>query len=74
MEAASPLFVEHLSAHAVRTFEAQQLKGAHSLLRSLLECKNPEDLEEALRNTQAGIMMDITYGYDVKPKDDPFVE
>ncbi|KIJ46878.1 hypothetical protein M422DRAFT_164665 [Sphaerobolus stellatus SS14] len=68
------LFVEHFNASAVRSFEAQQLKGSHALLRSLLAHNEIGDLEEALRNTAAGIMMDITYGYDIKLKDDPFVE
>ncbi|KIJ29089.1 hypothetical protein M422DRAFT_269611 [Sphaerobolus stellatus SS14] len=68
------LFVQHINATTTQSFEGQQLTWSRVLLRSLLEYRDPKDLEESLRHTSAGIIMRIAYGYDLKPKDDPFVE
>lgn len=67
------LFVQHLGAHAVPTFENRLLASSHTLLKGLLHSSSPEEIDKQIRHLVADMMMRITYGYDVKGIDDPFV-
>ncbi|KAG5722656.1 O-methylsterigmatocystin oxidoreductase [Termitomyces sp. T112] len=49
-----------------------QCKEAHALLRSLLE--SPEELIEHLRHNAASVIMNVTYGIQIAPKNDRYIE
>ncbi|KAG6819914.1 hypothetical protein H0H93_007448 [Arthromyces matolae] len=49
-----------------------QRKDAHALLRSLLD--SPQDLIEHLRHNAASVIMNVTYGIQIAPKNDRYVE
>ncbi|KAG6888048.1 hypothetical protein C0995_010909 [Termitomyces sp. Mi166 len=49
-----------------------QRKEAHSLLRSLLD--SPQELIEHLRHNAASVIMNVTYGIQIAPKNDRYIE
>ncbi|KIJ27086.1 hypothetical protein M422DRAFT_236247 [Sphaerobolus stellatus SS14] len=68
------LFVQHLGPSAVLSFHERQLDSAHAMLRLMLNHKTSDNLEESLKYNLSGLIMDVTYGYEVKPENDEFVE
>jgi hypothetical protein len=66
------LFTQHLNLTSAPTFFDKQTTAAHTLLRSLL--RTPTELQAHVRHAAADTILGIAYGYDIKPKDDPFVE
>ncbi|KAI6099756.1 cytochrome P450 [Pisolithus sp. B1] len=54
-----------------KKYEAVQMGKVHQLLVNLLS--TPLDYPDHLATLSAAIIMAITYGYEVAPKDDPFV-
>ncbi|KAF8214432.1 cytochrome P450 [Mycena galopus ATCC 62051] len=59
------------NAKAVRKYEPVELAGTHALLARLLHA--PEDFMCHLRQMAGEIIMDVAYGIDVLPSDDPWV-
>ncbi|KAI6165786.1 cytochrome P450 [Pisolithus thermaeus] len=65
------LFNVAFSKTTAKKYEAVQMGKAHELLVNLLS--TPLDYPDHLATLSAAIIMAITYGYEVAPKDDPFV-
>ncbi|KIJ29092.1 hypothetical protein M422DRAFT_249623 [Sphaerobolus stellatus SS14] len=68
------LLVQHLSPNAVFSFHERQLDAAHAMLRVMLNHESSKNLEESLKYNSSGLILAITYGYEVKPENDEFVE
>ena len=66
------LFTQCLNHGGARLFLHQQVSATHTLLRSLLH--DPTELRGHLKHAAANFILDVTYGYKVKPVNDPFVE
>ncbi|KAJ7618782.1 cytochrome P450 [Roridomyces roridus] len=66
------LFNEHLNINASHNFRPQQRTAAHSLLRRLLH--TPNDFLQHVRLLAGEIIIPITYGLDVQPSNDPYVD
>jgi hypothetical protein len=66
------LFAQYLNPTSARAFFDKQTTAAHTLLRSLLDTAT--EFQAHVRNAAADIILGIVYGYDIEPKDDPFVE
>ncbi|KAI0263954.1 cytochrome P450 [Gloeopeniophorella convolvens] len=56
---------------SVALYRPMQLAKARSLLNRLLEC--PEELQAHIELLQGEIILSMTYGYDVKERDDKFL-
>ncbi|KAI6039884.1 cytochrome P450 [Pisolithus marmoratus] len=54
-----------------KKYEAVQMEKVHQLLVNMLS--TPLDYAKHFATLSGAIIMEITYGYDVVPKDDPFV-
>ncbi|KAI6039882.1 cytochrome P450 [Pisolithus marmoratus] len=65
------MFNVGFSKQKSKKYEAVQMKKAHQLLVNLLS--TPLDYPKHFSPVSAAIIVAITYGYDVAPKDDPFV-
>ncbi|KAJ7644909.1 cytochrome P450 [Roridomyces roridus] len=66
------LFNQQLNINASHSFQPQERFAAHSLLRRLLE--TPNDHMQHLRSMGAETIIPITYGLDIQPSDDPYVD
>ncbi|KAF8650224.1 hypothetical protein AX16_005339, partial [Volvariella volvacea WC 439] len=66
--------IMHQSFHptAVSRFRPQTQKATHELLRRLLD--DPENFFTHVRHMGGEIIMSVTYGIDVQPKDDPYLD
>ncbi|KAJ6580641.1 cytochrome P450 [Mycena capillaripes] len=56
---------------AAKQFHTQELAAAHTLLRRILQ--DPRDVMEHFRHMMGALMMDVTYGIDVRSSDDPYI-
>ncbi|KAI6106858.1 cytochrome P450 [Pisolithus croceorrhizus] len=65
------LFNVAFSKQTCKKYQAVQMKKVHQLLVNLLS--TPLDYSSHFATLSAAIIMAITYGYDVAPKDDPYV-
>ncbi|KIM81633.1 hypothetical protein PILCRDRAFT_821401 [Piloderma croceum F 1598] len=52
-------------------YQPIQIQETHTLLRNLLT--SPSDFSHHIRRSAAAIILNITYGYDVAERDDPYV-
>ncbi|KAF7304880.1 Cytochrome P450 [Mycena kentingensis (nom. inval.)] len=66
------LFHNTFHAGAARSFEPQERAAAHNLLRRLSE--TPQDFMNHIRHMSGQTIMSITYGIDIQPSNDPYVE
>ncbi|KAJ7169194.1 cytochrome P450 [Mycena crocata] len=66
------LFKQAFTPKASLQYQPKQMVAAHTLLRACL--KTPEDFLEHFRQWASEIIMAITYGIDVLPVNDPYVE
>ncbi|KAI6155468.1 cytochrome P450 [Pisolithus tinctorius] len=66
------MFNVAFSKRASEKYKAVQMKKVHQLLGNLLS--TPLDYPKHFATLSAAIIMAITYGYDVAPEDDPFVD
>jgi len=55
-----------------KNFSIVQVAAAHRLLASFLS--DPDRFEEHIKCASADIILGITYGYDIQPPNDPFVD
>ncbi|PPQ79328.1 hypothetical protein CVT25_002558 [Psilocybe cyanescens] len=64
----------HNSFHPVAAtlFQPHLLKATRNLLKRYLDI--PDDIVGNIRNMTRDIILSITYGLDVQPEDDPFIE
>ncbi|KAF8210798.1 cytochrome P450 [Mycena galopus ATCC 62051] len=65
------LLHEAFNVGAVKQFQPQELAATHKLLRGILQ--NPHDIMEHFRHLAGALMMDITYGIDVRYSDDQYI-
>ncbi|KAH9917357.1 cytochrome P450 [Amylocystis lapponica] len=65
-------FYKHFNRSATTASQPIFTKHAQELLRRLLD--TPEEYENHIRHTAGAVILSVTYGLDVKPKDDPFIE
>ncbi|KAF7296433.1 Cytochrome P450 [Mycena chlorophos] len=63
---------DSFNVSAVKQFQPQQTKAAHTLLRGLLQ--DPRDIMSPIRHMAAALIMDVTYGIEVQPKNDPYIQ
>ncbi|KAK7048442.1 cytochrome P450 [Favolaschia claudopus] len=66
------MFHQYFRREAIHTYYPIQLKKIHELLHGLLS--SPEDFVQHIQTLAAANIMAIVYGYDIKSKDDPFVD
>ncbi|KAF7789957.1 hypothetical protein EIP86_000905 [Pleurotus ostreatoroseus] len=66
------VFHQHFNGQAILKYAPQFPRAVHDLLLRLLE--RPEDFMAHLRHSAGAVIMAITYGIDVLPKDDPYVD
>ncbi|KAI6099754.1 cytochrome P450 [Pisolithus sp. B1] len=66
------LFNAAFSKQTCKKYQPVQMKKVHQLLVNLLS--TPLDYSSHFATLSAAIIMAITYGYDVAPNDDPFVD
>ncbi|KAF5321938.1 hypothetical protein D9619_001235 [Psilocybe cf. subviscida] len=59
------------NSNAVKSFQPLQLKTARKILPQLGE---NTDIMPLLRHNAGGTILSVTYGLDVQPKNDPFIE
>jgi cytochrome P450 len=62
---------EALNIAAVKQFQPQKLAATHRLLRRIL--KDPRDIMDHFRHMSGALMMDVTYGIDVRSSDDQYI-
>ncbi|KAF7345632.1 Cytochrome P450 [Mycena venus] len=62
---------EAFNIGAVKQFYPQELAATHELLRRLL--RDPSDIMSHFRQMTGALMMDVTYGIDVRSSDDPYI-
>ncbi|KAG1735609.1 cytochrome P450 [Suillus paluster] len=65
------IFHQTLRAEASNSYQDLYLRKAHELVVNLLDA--PEDIERHFNTLSASLIMAVTYGYETKPRDDPFV-
>ncbi|KAJ6452154.1 cytochrome P450 [Mycena vulgaris] len=65
------LFHEAFNEGAARHFHLQERAAAHGLLRRLLS--DPRDVMDHFKHMAAALIMDVTYGIDVLPANDPYI-
>ncbi|KAF8510000.1 cytochrome P450 [Hysterangium stoloniferum] len=63
---------QYVNANAVADYHAVQQNAARELVRSLYE--DPDEFVDHCRHYAASIIMEVTYGLKLKPKNDPYVE
>ncbi|KAI0316472.1 cytochrome P450 [Amylostereum chailletii] len=61
-----------LNPTAMLQYQPVEAKATHRLLRHLLD--TPNDYTQHIRHMAGQISLSISYGLDVKPRDDPYVE
>ncbi|KAF8994704.1 cytochrome P450 [Cyathus striatus] len=66
------LMHQHFNATAVKDFIPQQVKAAHGLVKRLLD--GPNDVVKAIRQMSGEIIISITYGLEVQPSNDPYIQ
>ncbi|KAH0579193.1 hypothetical protein H2248_003345 [Termitomyces sp. 'cryptogamus'] len=66
------LLHQELNATNATHFHPYELKATYGLLRALLD--TPDDLESDLRQMAGETIMGWTYGLEIKPKNDLYVE
>ncbi|KZP16288.1 cytochrome P450 [Athelia psychrophila] len=66
------LAVKGFDAQAIPTFNLAFTRHAHGLLHRLLE--SPSAWQEHVRHQVGAMIIEISYGLDVLPKNDPFIE
>ncbi|KAI0920701.1 hypothetical protein AcW1_002368 [Taiwanofungus camphoratus] len=66
------IFHQHFHAAASLQHRTRVIKGARLLVRRLREA--PEDFISHLRHMAGALIVGVSYGLEVKPKDDPYVE
>ncbi|KAJ7596168.1 cytochrome P450 [Mycena floridula] len=65
-------FHQHFQPRAVIAYQPVQLKATSDLLRQLSE--TPDKFAAHVRRHAGGIILKVTYGYDIKPVDDEYVQ
>ncbi|KAJ7152976.1 cytochrome P450 [Mycena filopes] len=66
------LFHEAFHIATVKQFDPQVRNSTHRLLRRIL--KDPHDMMGQFRHLAGALIMNITYGIEVKAKDDPYIQ
>ncbi|KAJ6585088.1 cytochrome P450 [Mycena capillaripes] len=66
------LFHQYFHRDAITAYRPIQLEKVHDLLRGLLQ--TPEEFFAHTKTVAAAIIMATTYGYDIKPTHDRFVD
>ncbi|KAJ7147791.1 cytochrome P450 [Mycena crocata] len=66
------IFNEGMNAVAAKQFHPQERVATHQLLRRMLD--EPGDVMEHFRHLAAVLIMSVTYGIDVLPSNDPYIE
>ncbi|KAJ7658428.1 cytochrome P450 [Mycena rosella] len=64
------IFHEAFNVNAAKQFHPQERVAAHRLLRRLLN--DPKDIMQHFRHLAAGLIMDVTYGIDIRSPGDPY--
>ncbi|KAJ7857081.1 cytochrome P450 [Mycena olivaceomarginata] len=62
---------EAFNIAAVKQFQPQKLAATHRLLRRILQ--DPRDIMDHFRHMSGALMMDVTYGIDVRSSDDRYI-
>ncbi|KAJ7894650.1 cytochrome P450 [Mycena olivaceomarginata] len=62
---------EAFNIAAVKQFQPQELAATHRLLRRILQ--DPRDIMDHFRHMSGALMMDVTYGIDVRSSDDQYI-
>ncbi|KAG1735601.1 cytochrome P450 [Suillus paluster] len=65
------LYHQVLRIEASNSYQDLYLRKAHELVANLLDA--PKDMQGHLNTLSASLVMAVTYGYETKPRDDPFV-
>ncbi|KAJ6511711.1 cytochrome P450 [Mycena vulgaris] len=66
------LFHESLNEGAAKQFYVHERTAAHRLLRQIIN--DPRNVMKHLRNMAGALILGITYGIDVLPSDDPYID
>ncbi|KZP19044.1 cytochrome P450 [Athelia psychrophila] len=66
------LAVKGFDAHVIHKYDLAFTRNAHGLLRRLLE--SPEAWHEHVHHQVGAMTIEVSYGLDVLPKNDPFLE
>ncbi|KZP29735.1 cytochrome P450, partial [Athelia psychrophila] len=66
------LAVKGFDAHVIPKYDLAFTRNAHGLLRRLLE--SPEAWHEHVHHQVGAMTIEVSYGLDVLPKNDPFLE
>ncbi|KAJ6621897.1 cytochrome P450 [Mycena sp. CBHHK59/15] len=66
------MFHQHFRRDAIVAYRPIQMRKIYDMLRNLLA--SPEHFFEHVKTLAAAIVMAVTYGYDVKPTNDRFVD
>ncbi|KAF9003579.1 cytochrome P450 [Cyathus striatus] len=66
------LMHQHFNVTAAKDFRPQQVKAAQGLVKRLLG--GPDDVVKAIRQMSGEIIISITYGLDVQPSNDPYIQ
>jgi hypothetical protein len=66
------VFDKETTKEAVRRFWPVETTAVHEMLRRLLQ--SPQDYPEHVRHMAGQTIMQVAYGIDVLPKDDPYIE
>ncbi|KAI0315374.1 CyP450 monooxygenase [Amylostereum chailletii] len=61
-----------LNPTAMKQYHPMELKATHRLLRNLLD--GSEDYIQHIRHMAGHVALSISYGLDVKPRDDPYIK
>lgn len=65
------MFRTSLNKEAAATYKLLEMRKVRQLLRNLVS--SPEEYSKHFNTLSAAIIMAVTYGYDVIPRNDPFV-
>ncbi|GJE87610.1 cytochrome P450 [Phanerochaete sordida] len=65
------LFQQHFNANNLPKFKAIMLREAHALLRNLM--KDPDELFHHVRRSSIAIVMMLSYGHQIAPEGDMYV-
>jgi len=66
------IFQQEFNPKASQKYIQIQMKYANSLLKLIKN--NPAEFENHIKYFSSGILLDMTYGFDIKPVDDPYVK
>ncbi|KAF8509202.1 cytochrome P450 [Hysterangium stoloniferum] len=67
------IFTQYINSPTVKaSYSLRLMSCTHGLLRSLLH--SPKELDASVRHTLANVFLGMVYGFDVQPRNDPYVK